>query len=512
MEFPSLPEQKRLCGWIFDPSTSPSFRFGSRVHYNSPQSSFVQTISYETFCYTGTNSFRSFYEQRPRPAVTHEPTPFETRRFIPKGPNSKPVVLDVVWSPMDGYTEFIGVGFTPEAMDTRGVLANLTTPLPEHIDPSLMYTTYKHELNGDVVTEERVYEGWESLDYREQWLQNVVGDYDIEHIDPISFDSEKVSRADAAARSRVYSNMARGDINIGVALAELPDTLEFLATNVFRLSKFVSKLLRADIFGALKALRYKPSRRVRGVAKKYAKGNNTADIADYILEHNFGLQPLLADIWGALDLITKGLRSEGSIVHVRGSYFSNEDIRNHVGSLSRNERMVIRPSFYDGTENSVAVHYNVAFKVVDPTLRNLQEMGLLNPLEIVWEKVPFSFLVDWILNLNEIMASITAGAGIEFLHGSRTTYILGPAGLTEETQSALKERFVSFLENAGYFGVGEPEITLDDTLGGLLLTKREVLSDFPLEIDPAALRVKANPLSSDSRISSFLALMSKVLR
>lgn len=168
-------------------------------------------------------------------------------------------------------------------------------------------------------------------------------------------------------------------------------------------------------------------------------------------------------------------------------------------------------------EVAVGVKYDLSFKVIDPNLRTLQELGLLNPLEVAWEKVPFSFLVDWIINLNEIAQSATAGAGIQFNDGSKTTFRLEPYGYTPGNLLDLNANFESWFDSQLTWPIEAwtkdlEVITPAEPIGAMLTAEREVLTDFELSANLDSLRIKLNPFSSVSRVSNFLALLSKALK
>jgi hypothetical protein len=49
--------------------------------------------------------------------------------------------------------------------------------------------------------------------------------------------------------------------------------------------------------------------------------------------------------------------------------------------------------------------------------REVNQIGLANPLSIAWEVVPFSFVVDWGLPIGNVLEALTATRGLEFIGG-----------------------------------------------------------------------------------------------
>jgi hypothetical protein len=58
------------------------------------------------------------------------------------------------------------------------------------------------------------------------------------------------------------------------------------------------------------------------------------------------------------------------------------------------------------------------YALSDATLAEFSSLGLINPLEIVWELLPYSFVVDWFLPIGNWLSSMTADAGFTFQGGS----------------------------------------------------------------------------------------------
>jgi hypothetical protein len=49
--------------------------------------------------------------------------------------------------------------------------------------------------------------------------------------------------------------------------------------------------------------------------------------------------------------------------------------------------------------------------LINPDLQLLQQMGLVNPLSIAWEVVPFSFVVDWFTKFGGVIDATTDFVG-----------------------------------------------------------------------------------------------------
>ena len=50
--------------------------------------------------------------------------------------------------------------------------------------------------------------------------------------------------------------------------------------------------------------------------------------------------------------------------------------------------------------------------------RAFNQLGLLNPVSLAWELVPWSFVVDWVLPIGSVLSALSAPAGLIFIDGS----------------------------------------------------------------------------------------------
>lgn len=71
--------------------------------------------------------------------------------------------------------------------------------------------------------------------------------------------------------------------------------------------------------------------------------------------------------------------------------------------------MVTDVTTHTKCEKRIKFHYRVDNEI----LRTLSQLSLTNPLEVAWELVPFSFVVDWMLPIGDYLSNMSALHGIE---------------------------------------------------------------------------------------------------
>lgn len=64
--------------------------------------------------------------------------------------------------------------------------------------------------------------------------------------------------------------------------------------------------------------------------------------------------------------------------------------------------------------------YHLWVEVVNPSIANLQQLGVTNPALVVWELIPFSFVFDWFISVGDWLTALTACHGLEIIKGYRS--------------------------------------------------------------------------------------------
>ena len=143
-------------------------------------------------------------------------------------------------------------------------------------------------------------------------------------------------------------------------------------------------------------------------------------IVDAWLEYNYGWKPLIRDVKqgsDALNELVNGQDQDLSFSFKAGARRTEE-----IQSDSWVSPAWTGTKVYGEALKTSECHFSCRVKLPDGTLRDLRTMGLDNPLEVAWELVPYSFVVDWFLDVGGWISSIGAQRGITFIEGSRTLF------------------------------------------------------------------------------------------
>lgn len=202
--------------------------------------------------------------------------------------------------------------------------------------------------------------------------------------------------------SRCYDKLKSnlGDsAQLGASIAEWRSTANSITSNCLQLLELARAVKSGNVRGIKKALRGRRKAKSRG---RGASG----EIANRWLEYSFGWKPLIEDIYNGISVLQnpapKG-QIKGSATTVRQERFS-------VGR----ERYVV--------SRRVSVRQKATVVVSNPNLYIANQMGLVDPIKIAWELVPWSFVVDWFTNLGQVLGTMSDFAGVTLTNAFTTTF------------------------------------------------------------------------------------------
>lgn len=178
------------------------------------------------------------------------------------------------------------------------------------------------------------------------------------------------------ALSRLHDKM-RSTIDLSVSIAQRGQVASMLAST----AKLVTYVRRSPI----RALRsaFKDFRTgVRGAGSKW-------------LEFQYGWKPLAQDIYNTANQIIEG-RDSLTKVKVRASEEMKRKLKYPDGNLIL---------WVDALE-SHRVELSIEFKPLDGELQYLSNFTSLNPASIIWELTPWSFVVDWFVDIGGYMRAM----------------------------------------------------------------------------------------------------------
>jgi len=128
------------------------------------------------------------------------------------------------------------------------------------------------------------------------------------------------------------------------------------------------------------------------------------------LELQYGWIPLMNDIVGAANYLSREVRPR--TVHVRAFSEDSDKIHRLYTASAGGSKVTLE--FLTHQRCWVSLYY----EMTNPQLADASSLGLVQPCEVVWEMLPYSFVVDWFLPIGSWLQSQSADAGFTFKGGS----------------------------------------------------------------------------------------------
>ncbi len=214
---------------------------------------------------------------------------------------------------------------------------------------------------------------------------------------------EDIGNAQRIVRNNLIKKVRNTTVDLGVALGEFSETCHFIAGAAVKVHKSLKQLRRGNVSGAVQTLSGVPAEEASDIVRASANAWSA---------YSYGLRPLVKDVYDSVETYQRRHRVSPLVRIVRSSVSRKVDV----------DSPFFAPyDAYQRASGTFSVTGSVCFRVTNPTLKTLDECGLVNPLSVAWELVPFSFVLDWFLPIGEFIDNIVPPQGVDFLYGHVST-------------------------------------------------------------------------------------------
>jgi len=183
--------------------------------------------------------------------------------------------------------------------------------------------------------------------------------------------------------SKLSEKVKGHSFNMAVSTAEAGKTVDMVVGNLAKLGRAALALRRGDFATAARQF---------GTTAKKKSALKTTDISGRWLELQYGWLPLLSDTYEgfkAYHALTSGPRK-----HTYRVVIKNEELKDGSG----------QPTIYKALMKVSRARYLQCELYEDlPVERSL---GLMDPLTVAWEIVPYSFVVDWFVPIGTYLENL----------------------------------------------------------------------------------------------------------
>lgn len=196
---------------------------------------------------------------------------------------------------------------------------------------------------------------------------------------------------DGVARAKIK----KANVNLAVTVAELRKTSTMFGDLAMDALKTFRSLRSGRLFSDfVRALQKPRSRKEKTTANRW-------------LQYQYGILPTLSDIYGATEELAVRI-NDG--IPIYGSYtkVTKSEVKLRVGNVSGTDKQTLR--------QTIAFRYMIR----DTGLKRLSQIGFINPLELVWELIPYSFVFDWFVPVGQYLSALDALTGVQGLVVNRS--------------------------------------------------------------------------------------------
>lgn len=210
--------------------------------------------------------------------------------------------------------------------------------------------------------------------------------------------------------------------NMAVTAGEGKETIKLVVNTLSRIRKAVKSVKRGDISAALRTLgtsvkpeKHKDSKYLtidrsgKLIRRKHQRNQlATTDVSAIWLEIQYGWKPLINDVYEACNAYS-ALQKERPRKQTYHASISKSVVRSQ-------KYLDVYGRFLFTHTSSHVIKRKLTVEIIED-ISKARSIGLLDPLPVVWELVPFSFVADWFIPIGDYFEarSILPGINGRFL-------------------------------------------------------------------------------------------------
>lgn len=219
--------------------------------------------------------------------------------------------------------------------------------------------------------------------------------------------SSEVDFAYRVAFDRLASKIKAGkSASLGVSIAESAESFQMIARRARDMALFVNDIRKGELTRAIRRVAGNGQARKRALSLSLDARKGVRDVSSVLLETTFGWVPMIQDIYSAVDVLQSDLAS--GWVRSRGGASYSYSYASDDGNYTETR------------DASIYVELRCRVSVSNPNVALANQLGLINPAQVAWDVVPFSFLVNWFLPVSSFLESYSTFWGWDMKDCFRT--------------------------------------------------------------------------------------------
>lgn len=205
-----------------------------------------------------------------------------------------------------------------------------------------------------------------------------------------------ISSCKNVARARLLDKVGESSGWL-ISLVQRKQAMAMMESRLFQLYRFARDLRHGKPASALRQLTSQHSSDGYWSSRRRGVRETSRGFSNSFLEAHFGWEPVIRDIYNSAKLLSD------PIPYGR--------VKAHSSKLRQ---------FSKGTNGALQGEHALECQVVcgcnvrvsSPNLFLANQLGLINPAQVLWDAIPWSFVVGWFVNIDQFLAQFTDLAGL----------------------------------------------------------------------------------------------------
>jgi len=214
---------------------------------------------------------------------------------------------------------------------------------------------------------------------------------------------------EASQINNALAKFGSGSIDLAESLFEGGQTVKMVTSAMLRVAQAAGEIKRGQFAAAADTLSTELSRRGAAQMRSLKAATPNQRLANGWLSYQYGWKPLVSDVYGGIEAYHRKMEVGQVISRAVG-----KPIEGRGGSMGFTKNL--SPG-YLGKRNinlaAIPPRVRITATIEDKRRRTLQELGLLNPGNLAWNLLPYSFVADWFFGIGDYLAGSTALQGMK---------------------------------------------------------------------------------------------------
>lgn len=270
--------------------------------------------------------------------------------------------------------------------------------------------------------------------------------------------------------NKLRTQLRDSSINLAQSFAERRQVEGMFTDYGRRLVKAYSSLRKGNVSGVFNALLGTGNRPPKGWKRTIR--DTTGVASDSWLAWQYGVRPLISDLQGAVEEYWK-VRAVAPVIR-RYKLGASNDERAGATLVTASPPQTITTT---ATQKASIVCYAEFQDSAQAWDQSADRLGLTNPALLAWELIPYSFVIDWFINVGEFLEASGSFTGLERLGIHVTTETIYESvrslhGVAGRTRLTVKSRMFTNILPDAVISIRSNPLSVSHVTSGLALIRQ----------------------------------------